>query len=58
MTICPPNLICNIINFTGQFAAQCFTGKFGEETGSDEFGATIMIFSLEYNDGGEAIVQC
>lgn len=32
----------------GQFQTQsCFQGKFGEEIGSDEFGATIMIHASE-----------
>lgn len=31
--------------FPGQFATQsCFNGKFGEEIGSDQFGATVMLF--------------
>ncbi|XP_068250285.1 fibrocystin-L-like [Palaemon carinicauda] len=30
----------------GQFATQsCFNGRFGEEIGGDQFGATVMIFS-------------
>ena len=31
---------------SGQFATQsCFNGKFGEETGSDEFGANLLVHS-------------
>ncbi|XP_022094388.1 fibrocystin-L-like [Acanthaster planci] len=33
---------------TGQFAGQtCFLGKFGEETGSDQFGSQIMFFAVK-----------
>ncbi|XP_041664378.1 fibrocystin-L-like [Cheilinus undulatus] len=35
---------------TGEFSTQtCFQGKFGEETGSDEFGGCIMIHSSTGN---------
>ncbi|XP_071793632.1 fibrocystin-L-like isoform X1 [Asterias amurensis] len=35
---------------TNQFATQtCFLGRFGEETGSDQFGAQIMLFA-KYQD--------
>ncbi|KAK3879633.1 hypothetical protein Pcinc_015818 [Petrolisthes cinctipes] len=34
----------------GQFATQsCFDGRFGNEEGSDQFGATVMIFGKEPN---------
>ncbi|KAK4312053.1 hypothetical protein Pmani_016482 [Petrolisthes manimaculis] len=34
----------------GQFATQsCYDGRFGEEEGSDQFGATVMIFGKEPN---------
>ena len=48
--------ICKLINFilqlfvhiSDQFAVMtCFLGRFGEETASDEFGATIMIAAKE-----------
>ena len=32
----------------GEYATQiCFQGKFGEELGSDQFGAQIMIHQME-----------
>nr|XP_026692211.1 fibrocystin-L-like isoform X4 [Ciona intestinalis] len=37
---------------TGEFATQtCFQGRFGEEEGSDEFGATIMLHPREQGSG-------
>ncbi|XP_066939677.1 fibrocystin-L-like [Macrobrachium rosenbergii] len=36
----------------GQFATQsCFNGRFGEEIGSDQFGATVMIFGKSKDYG-------
>lgn len=36
-----------IYNFTGEFATQtCFQGRFGDEIGSSQFGATIHVHSL------------
>ncbi|KAJ8026384.1 Fibrocystin-L [Holothuria leucospilota] len=35
---------------TNQFSTQtCFQGRFGEETGSDQYGAHIMLFAKEMN---------
>ena len=32
---------------SGQFATQsCFNGKFGEETGSDEFGGKVTTYGM------------
>ena len=47
----------NITLISGQFATQtCFSGTFGEEIGSDQFGAAIM-FSVEEIDSGLAVAH-
>ncbi|KAJ8026005.1 Fibrocystin-L [Holothuria leucospilota] len=39
---------CDATFDTNQFAVQtCFLGRFGEETGSDQYGAHIMLFAKE-----------
>ena len=36
------------LSISGQFSTQtCFQGRFGEETGSNQFGATIMVNQLD-----------
>ncbi|XP_066271168.1 fibrocystin-L-like [Branchiostoma lanceolatum] len=40
---------------TGEFATQtCFQGRFGEETGSDQFGAHILVHSTSSPSSGAA----
>ncbi len=41
-----------LYNLTGEFATQtCFQGRFGEEIGSDQFGAQIMLSTATPGDG-------
>ena len=51
-----PSVICQLHGYNiffyvlGQFQRQsCFQGRWGEEIGSDEFGATIMVHNMEEN---------
>lgn len=43
------HILCTVI-FLGEFAVQtCFQGRFGEEMGSDEFGAQIIMHARKAN---------
>jgi hypothetical protein len=51
------NKIKNSYNFIGEFAVQtCFLGRYGQEIGSDQYGATIMASASATSDGIQHVI--